>query len=223
MIQLDRLKICNWIQPCVCCEQTTSQALLCDYCMPTCLDFAEQEINLLTYPNIQRMVNLAQCDGLSAVSWYRPPMSHWIQSVKFHHSRAHLCALNVLAHHLWRRFDRESAFPVDIICCLPLHQHRLIQRGYNQVEQIWRGLPLNPTILTRNRKTRAQSALSKAQRKLNLRNAFSAKPTVAGKNILLLEDVITTGATMDAAAKACKASGANAVWAMSIGLTPFDA
>ncbi|GEK09722.1 hypothetical protein PPE03_19710 [Pseudoalteromonas peptidolytica] len=90
------------------------------------------------------------------------------------------------------------------------------------MEQIWQGLPLQPTVLIRNKKTQAQSTLSKARRKVNLRGAFSTVTPVEGKNILLLEDVITTGATMDAAAKACKQQGAKSVWAMSISLTPFE-
>lgn len=221
MLQLNRCFTSAITQICTSCGQRAPDPV-CKYCLPTCLDFDDKEINLLSYPNIKRLVSLDHCDGLSAVSWYRPPISHWLQGIKFHHNKVHQCALRILAHTLWQRFQKASPLCLDVACCLPLHRFRFIQRGYNQVEQIWQGLPLQPTVLIRNKKTQAQSTLSKARRKVNLRGAFSTVTPVEGKNILLLEDVITTGATMDAAAKACKQQGAKSVWAMSISLTPFE-
>ena len=106
---------------------------------------------------------------------------------------------------------------------VPLHRGRLFRRGYNQSLEQARHLgkalkiPVDAGVARRLRATPDQIGLSAAQRRRNLRGAFAVKNCVAGLHIALLDDVMTTGATLEELARACKAAGARRVeaWAMA--------
>ncbi|MEH6818178.1 MAG: phosphoribosyltransferase family protein, partial [Pseudoalteromonas distincta] len=80
--------------------------------------------------------------------------------------------------------------------------------------------PLN-NVLIRNKKTQAQSELSKAKRIKNLKNAFICTEDMGGKTVAIVDDVMTTGATLNAATHALKQAGAKHVWAFTTCLTPI--
>lgn len=115
----------------------------------------------------------------------------------------------------------------NLIVPVPLHRSRLRQRGFNQAVLLGRvlshrlALPLMPDALVRTRATEPQIELSAAERRVNVRGAFSVKGVdrIAGKRILLLDDVMTTGSTMDECAKELKSGGAAAVIAITIART----
>lgn len=119
---------------------------------------------------------------------------------------------------------REFAFPVDLVIPVPLHPLREHERGYNQALLLSRrfsagaGLPHSEHALQRHRPTRPQVGLNASQRRENVAGAFSCvEPNlVAGKCILLIDDVTTTGATLCAAAEALRQAGAHAVTALTI-------
>jgi ComF family protein len=100
---------------------------------------------------------------------------------------------------------------------VPLHRTRKRERGYNQCEAICRFLshliqtPYSKNILARTRDTKSQTNLNRAQRIKNVENAFHARSTLDGANILLLDDVITTGSTVNACASALLQAGAKHV------------
>jgi ComF family protein len=113
----------------------------------------------------------------------------------------------------------QPADVLDAIVPVPLHGTRLAERGFNQAELLaaplsarW-GLPLLTRALVRTRPTRPQTELSEAERRANVARAFAvARPgEVAGRRLLLVDDVLTTGATVGAAARALCQSGADAV------------
>ena len=99
----------------------------------------------------------------------------------------------------------------DLVTPVPLSPDRQAERGYNQsallarpiaLKQGWRYLPV---CLTRNRNTKSQVSLSIEERKQNVADAFSAVPElVAGKVILLVDDVTTTGSTLNECVRALK-------------------
>jgi len=107
---------------------------------------------------------------------------------------------------------------------VPLHWSRYCSRGYNQSRLICRiiaeqtGITMKD-LLVRRRRTKQQAKLSREQRKLNLTNAFLVKRGVNCKNrtILLFDDVITTGATLTAAANVLLDAGASNVYIITIG------
>jgi ComF family protein len=118
---------------------------------------------------------------------------------------------------------RELNWPIDAIIPIPLSKQRQRERGYNQVSLIARPLAqINhlaylPRGLRRARHTQSQVGLSIQERKENLKNAFLAEPKlVAGKTILILDDVCTTGATLNEAASVLSKAGAKSIYAYTV-------
>jgi ComF family protein len=112
----------------------------------------------------------------------------------------------------------------DLIIPIPLHPARLKKRGYNQSEEFARGLsknlmvPMNPSIVERVIKTETQTRKSKLMRWQNVREVFEVKSTaaIAEKHILLADDVVTTGATIEACAQPLLQAGCASISVVSI-------
>jgi ComF family protein len=115
-----------------------------------------------------------------------------------------------------------SALPSPELVPIPLHVTRLRRRGYDQTGLLTRTLaratrlPLRADALKRTRATLRQVGLSEAQRTLNVAGAFRASPIVAGRTIVLVDDVVTTGATARAAAEPLLRAGALAVHVLTL-------
>ena len=113
--------------------------------------------------------------------------------------------------------------PVDALVPVPLHPARRRERGYNQAEELASLLgaqlhaPAFP-CLQRNRYTDTQTQFDRVQRRRNLRNAFQLRKgsDVAGKRLLLIDDVLTTGSTLDECAKVLITHGAASVRALTV-------
>lgn len=108
------------------------------------------------------------------------------------------------------------AFGLDpeIIIPVPIHWRRKAMRGFNQAELICERLPselIRPNALRRTRPTRSQVGLSIEERLTNLEGAFEASPEVAGRRILLVDDVTTSGQTARESAIALNEAGATEV------------
>ena len=108
----------------------------------------------------------------------------------------------------------------DIIAPIPLYYKRKLKRKYNQAallaQQLAKlsGLEYQPLLLRRVRNTKQQTTLPKNLRKQNMEGAFIVKKNIAGKKILLIDDVMTTGATINAAAVALKNAKAKKVYGL---------
>jgi ComF family protein len=117
-----------------------------------------------------------------------------------------------------------EALPVapDVVVPVPLHRSRQRERGFNQsallAARIARGLavPCSPRLLRRRRPTRAQSDLSASERRANVRGAFVASGGVAGRHVLVVDDVLTTGATVSECAHALLGAGAVTVGVLTV-------
>jgi ComF family protein len=112
---------------------------------------------------------------------------------------------------------------IDLIVPVPLHATRLRERGYNQAVLLARELgqilerPVMEDALERTRATAPQVGLNAEQRLENVRGAFRAsRPGLAGKRVLLLDDVYTTGSTLEAACAALKEEDVAYVWAYTL-------
>lgn len=117
-------------------------------------------------------------------------------------------------------------WPIDLVVPTPISKERRNERGYNQTEWVARtfairaGLPYSATGLQKLRETESQSSLSEAERRSNLAGAFAAEPiTVQGKSILVVDDVLTTGTTMNECARALLKAGAAQVYGLTIAAT----
>ena len=115
----------------------------------------------------------------------------------------------------------------DCLVPVPLHPVRLRERGFNQAEQLCRnlsrvtGLKLENRAVKRTRVTQTQTLLSRGERLANMRGAFEQdKVNLNGKRVVLVDDVLTTGATTSDCARACKKAGAAevCVWTLARGL-----
>lgn len=112
---------------------------------------------------------------------------------------------------------------IDLVIPVPLHFSRLALRGYNQANLIAgelaviSGLPCAPQALQRARDTRVQVGLSRQERRDNVAGAFTADAAlVGGQNLLVVDDVYTTGATLAACAQAALDAGAQSVYALTV-------
>jgi len=115
----------------------------------------------------------------------------------------------------------------DVIIPVPLHPARLRAREFNQslllADELSRHLarPVSATNLVRTAATDPQTTLSRQERLRNLRNAFEIRrpQNLAGKRVLLVDDVFTTGTTLNECAKTLRKSGAGAVFALTLART----
>ena len=121
---------------------------------------------------------------------------------------------------------RELNWQIDLILPIPIHHLKKAERGYNQSDFIAKGLskslkaPGSSNTVKRIRYTETQTDLNLNERAENVVNAFKLKKPkkVKGKNILLVDDVITTGATILECGKILVSSGAKTVYACSVGI-----
>lgn len=110
----------------------------------------------------------------------------------------------------------------QMIVPVPLYWRKQKIRGFNQAELLARelsrytGIPVNTRLLKKNHATRSQKKLDAAGRKQNLREAFQVVGNPAGKSILLIDDVYTTGSTMDVLARALLGKGASHVFFLTL-------
>jgi ComF family protein len=118
----------------------------------------------------------------------------------------------------WRRGN----FAADVIIPVPLHTARQAERGYNQAALLARivsqevGVPIGETALVRAKATQQQALLKAVERRENVRDAFACRGDVRGKHVVLVDDVCTTGSTLEACAAALRASGAASVCAFTL-------
>jgi ComF family protein len=113
---------------------------------------------------------------------------------------------------------------VDMIIPVPLHPTRLRWRGFNQsvllARQISRAyeVPIDPYVLQRNKETQPQTELNEEQRRRNVRGAFALHPRrrVKGKRLLVVDDVYTSGATVNECSRTLKQAGAKEVHVLTL-------
>ena len=117
-----------------------------------------------------------------------------------------------------------GAGDIDCIVPVPLHPLKKIERSYNQSEKIAEGIaqslqkPLRRELLVRKRYTVSQTGLSALERKKNPEGAFFVAQGFAERHLLLVDDVVTTGATMVAAASALRRGGAEKISLAAVAL-----
>jgi ComF family protein len=147
---------------------------------------------------------------------YDFPLTELLPSLKYRGALANARVLGTLVGESVVRAGRHGQ--VDVVVPLPLHRSRLVERGFNQSDELARyaaavtGVGLDRHAMRRVRATGPQVGLPREERARNVRGAFVAERShVDGRNVALLDDVVTTGATAAEAADAVLAAGAATV------------
>jgi ComF family protein len=159
-------------------------------------------------------------DATRALFSYAFPVDRMVQALKYHHRLA------------VARFFADSlrALPpparVDLLLPMPLHVQRLRGRGFNQAVEIARPLarawrvPLALAAVRRTRDVPAQAGLDRAARIANLRGAFCCDLPLEGRHVVVVDDVMTTGASLNELARTLKRHGAARVENLVVARTP---
>ncbi|MFH1980528.1 MAG: phosphoribosyltransferase family protein [Pseudomonadota bacterium] len=213
--------------------------LLCRDCRDTILPVTAPQCSVCGIPFVQGAGidhRCGDCTGstvplerMRAAAVYQGAMVLMVRQFKYHHA-VHLGAamrpwLSAVYHRHWR------PGAVGLVVPVPLHRLRLRQRGYNQAWLLARQVfgPASMThapllrhdVLVRLRDTPSQTGLDRDRRRRNMKGAFSVADAkvVAGKHVLVVDDVVTTGETMAACAGVLLAAGARRVDALSMART----
>ena len=120
-----------------------------------------------------------------------------------------------------------AAHPADMVIPVPLHPRRLRWRGFNQAVILAREvgrlekIPVDPFILLRSRETPPQTQLAEEERRKNMRAAFAVNPAkpIEGKTLLLVDDVYTSGATVNECSRTLLRAGAKEVYVLTLART----
>ena len=206
---------------CHACLRHTRGNALCADCQST-IPTAEQACRRCALPLTEAAELCGACqrqppcfDQACAAALYDEPVNHWVTGLKFGHdlTRARLMA-EAMRHPVTglKRPCTDTA-----LLAVPLHHQRLRQRGFNQAFEIARLLARleNMSLLTsglrRHKATAQQTTLSKAQRIKNVRGAFSPTRRHWPAHVILVDDVMTTGNTLNECARVLKKAGVSRV------------
>jgi ComF family protein len=211
-------------QDCLFCGASSGAAMICDDCRRT-LPYHDKPVCPQCASSTPTGGVCGRClatppafDGAIAAFEYRYPLAEVLRAFKY---GGKLALGQFLADALAARTQSER-WP-DFLVPMPLHSARLVQRGFNQAAEIARflalatGLRLSLSTLLKIRDTRPQVDLPWKERRANVRGAFECDAELPGARVVIVDDVMTTGASLHEAAKALKKRGAVevAVWVVA--------
>ena len=188
------------------------QGAWCQTCLAKILSV--RQINMMEH-------HLTALDSCLVVCEYTGSLKRIIHDMKFRQQQRYAIHLRWLIQQHIRAGDFP---PIDYVIPIPLHAQRLKERGYNQAEAIFKDwamagkIPWITDILERTRYTIPQWELNIVERKQNIKGAFVlGKPEmVKNKHIMIVDDIITTGITLDECAKVLKKAGAAGVHGLTV-------
>jgi len=154
---------------------------------------------------------------------HKTPVSSSIYQYKYKNRRIYG---EFYAKEMYRLFRRTiESWEIDLIVPVPLHKKRRRLRGYNQSEIIAKhlgkmlGIPVDTKYVIRKRNTRPQKELDNKERRKNVQHAFEVKKGwKTPKHVLLIDDIYTTGSTLDAVAEVILHKGVSKVWFLTISI-----
>lgn len=151
---------------------------------------------------------------------HKAPVNEAIYAFKYKNRR---CYGEVFARELAKAYGKSlKQQKVELIIPIPLHKSRRRERGYNQTEIIakylgdYTGIEVDYASLVRKKKTNPQKRYGDKDRKKNMKNAFALKKKINVENVVLIDDIYTTGSTIDEAARLLKKSGVTNVCFLTI-------
>lgn len=211
--------------PCLLCGAHSNNHTLCadcikdfpklGHCCPRCATPLSQTTtcgNCLTHPPEQ--------NTSISIFAYQNPIDRLIADFKYHDK---LYLTEMFADLMVQQL-KHKPLP-QLLIPIPLHRRRLRQRGYNQALELTKilsrklNIPVSKDILIRSRDTAPQASLPYDQRKRNMRRAFTLNDGILPNHIALIDDVLTTGHTVNAAAKLFRQEGVTAIELWTIART----
>jgi competence protein ComFC len=216
----------DWIYPPSCYGCNQAGDLLCSDCSQSIQYLQNGLCSRCGYPRMNRRI-CAGCSNHSpyytqirSVAAYTGCIKEGVHQLKYQNN----LGLGIhFANYIYQLIKQQN-WQIDLVIPVPLSPNRRKERGYNQTTMIafplslQLGCKMDDKLIKRVKETQTQIELDAHQRQINLQNAFQARSTRGtGKNILVVDDVITTGATINDCARALKSAGAKEVYAVSIG------
>lgn len=156
-------------------------------------------------------------NGIRALGYFEGPLRKAIHALKYSGREPLAEALAQILFQFWQDYP----LPAEVVLPVPLHRDRMRQRGYNQAALLAQelgtllGIAVDTTTLQRVQATPPQVGLSGEKRLKNVAGAFACRDDALwGKAVLLVDDVTTTGATLESCAQALKKVGVASVWGL---------
>ena len=149
---------------------------------------------------------------------YHSVIRQVLHTYKFRHVRALSVPLGEALYEVYLSLIYQRP---DVIVPVPLHKHRLRERGFNQALLLAKELSARSGIpcaelLVRSKRTRQQARLPHEQRAANIAGAFTVTEPLNGRTVMLLDDILTSGATANECAAALRKAGAGEVWLIAV-------
>ena len=211
-------------QPCLLCGTFSHNGAWCKACDSSLPYLTAPHCPLCALPTLNGDIcgrclkRMPQFDRTLAVFAYSFPLDKLVQALKF---GERLMLVDGLADSLAQRVEVRP----DCIIAMPLHPSRLRERGFNQSTELARrvanilNIPLLPHACQRVRDTPPQSALKWKERGKNMRKAFICTQDLSGKHVAVVDDVMTSGASLNEVSAALRSAGASEISAWVIART----
>lgn len=223
-------KITEYLFPVFCLSCSGEGAWLCDTCRPM-LAISAQYFCPVCHASTDHGAVCASCREKSYLTAHVAATKYEedgligliLHTFKYQYAEDIFCVIDkILAEFLER--EKEMYRGVDIVVPVPLHKKRFAERGFNQAAAIgsslarYAGIPFADRLLERVRDTPHQATLDRAGRLENVAEAFQLKDPVRiqGVSVLLVDDVLTTGSTLQECARALHAGGAGKISAFTL-------
>ena len=158
---------------------------------------------------------------------YEADIIRLIHQLKFAEKITYARSLGELLLMMWQAESSAVELQPDCLLPVPLHPARLRQRGFNQSIEIARiissrlQIPIEYDAVIRQRQTTSQTGLDARQRRRNIRGAFEVVTEIKAKHILIIDDVMTTGSTVNELARVLKKSGVQCIGVLSVARAPL--
>ncbi|MGB0127499.1 MAG: ComF family protein [Rhodocyclaceae bacterium] len=211
-------------QDCLLCGARAGDALLCPACRAELPTLPAEHCPLCALPTLGATL-CGRClkrpphfDATVAPFAYAFPIDRLIQGLKYGHRLA-------IVPFLGQALAATGRLQADLVVPLPLHPFRLRERGFNQALEIARAvaldwqLPLDYRACERSHNAPPQASLPWKERQRNVRGAFLCRHDLTGKHVVAVDDVMTSGATLDEFARSLKKAGAVRVTSLVVART----
>jgi competence protein ComFC len=185
---------------------------------PLCPHCGRSQVSGIVCPDCRR--RQTEIDGIRSLFRFDEVIRKAIHQLKYRNLKAiSPCLAELLADYI-----RSNPLPGEALVCVPLHPRRLRERGYNQSSLLARelgvriDLPVIEDCLIRVKQAQPQvRAVGAEERRRNVADAFVCRDErVSGKQIILIDDVCTSGATLESCATALKNKGVTSVWGLTL-------